>query len=82
MIHGYETAKYKDGSTSVISYVGAQVTAMVDGKPQWTALGTFELANATGSMANIHLRGTWKAKPTSQSEFIMDWVGDMTDGNK
>lgn len=82
MIHGYETAKYKDGSTGVTSYVGAQVTTMVDGKPQWTALGTFEQVNGAGSMENIRLRGTWSAKPTSQTEFIMDWAGDMTDGNK
>ena len=82
MIHGYETAKYKDGSTTLISYVGAQVTTIVDGKPQWTALGTFEQASGTGIMASIHLRGTWTAKPTSETEFAMDWVGEMTDVNK
>ncbi len=82
MIHGYELAKYKDGSTGITSYAGAQVTTMINGKPDWTALGTFEQANGTGSMANIHLRGTWTAKPTSETEFVMDWVGEMTDGNK
>jgi glycerate-2-kinase len=40
MIHGYELAKYKDGSTGTTSYAGAQVATMIDGKPQWTALGT------------------------------------------
>ena len=83
IIHGYELAKYKDGSTTVISYVGAQVATMINGKPDWTAWGTFEQTNGTGSMANIHVRGTWTAKPTtSQTDFVMDWVGEMTDRNK
>ncbi len=53
--HGYEMAKYKDGSTGVTSYVGAQVTTMVDGKPEWTALGTWEQIRGTGSRANYLL---------------------------
>ena len=28
------------------------------------------------------LRGTWTAKLISESEFVMDWVGTMTDGSK
>ena len=82
MIHGYELAKYKDGSTGMTSYAGAQVTTMINGKPDWTALGTFEQTNGTGSMANIQVRGTWTAKPTSETEFVMDWVGTMTEGTK
>ena len=82
MIHGYELAKYKDGSTGITSYAGAQVTTMINGKPDWTALGTFEQTSGTGSMANIQLRGTWTAKPTSETEFVMDWVGTMTEGSK
>jgi hypothetical protein len=82
MIHGYELAKYKDGSTGMTSYAGAQVTTMINGKPDWTALGTFEQTNGTGSMANIKVRGTWIAKPTSETEFVMDWVGTMTEGTK
>jgi hypothetical protein len=82
MIHGYELAKYKDGSTGITSYAGAQVTTMINGKPEWTALGTFEQTNATGNMANIQVRGTWIAKPTSETEFVMDWVGTMTDASK
>jgi hypothetical protein len=45
MIHSYELAKYKDGSTGITSYAGAQVTTMISGKPEWTALGTFEQTN-------------------------------------
>jgi hypothetical protein len=82
MIHGYELAKYKDGSTGTTSYAGAQVATMIDGKPQWTALGTFEQMRGTGSMANVQIRGTWTAKPTSETEFVMDWVGTMIDGSK
>ena len=82
MIHGYELAKYKDGSTGITSYAGAQVTTMINGKPDWMALGTFEQTNGTGSMANIQVRGTWAAKPTSETEFVMDWVGTMTEGTK
>jgi hypothetical protein len=82
MIHGYEVAKYKDGSTGITSYAGAQVTAMIDGKPEWTALGTFEQMRGTGSMANVQLRGTWTARPISETEFVMDWVGTMADGSK
>jgi hypothetical protein len=31
MIHGYELAKYKDGSTGTTSYAGAQVATMING---------------------------------------------------
>jgi hypothetical protein len=82
MIHGYELAKYKDGSTGFTSYAGAQVTTMIDGKPEWTALGTFEQVRATGSLANVQLRGTWTAKPVSQTEYIMDWEGTLTEGGQ
>jgi hypothetical protein len=82
MIHGYELAKYKDESTGTTSYAGAQVATMIDGKPQWTALGTFEQMRGTGSMANVQIRGTWTAKPTSETEFVMNWVGTMIDGSK
>jgi hypothetical protein len=82
MIHGYEFAKYKDGSTGITSYAGAQVTTMINGKPEWAALGTWEQTSGTGSLANVQLRGTWTAKPISESEFVMDWVGTMTDGSK
>jgi hypothetical protein len=83
MIHGYEVAKYKDGSTAITSYTGAQVSTMTNGKLEWTAMGTFEQTSGTGSMANIQLRGTWTAKPTtSATDFVMDWVGTMTEGSK
>ena len=73
MIHGYELAKYKDGSTGMTSYAGAQVATMVNGKPQWTAMGTFEQTSGTGSMANIQVRGTWTAKPLRKPN--SSWTG-------
>jgi hypothetical protein len=82
MIHGYEFAKYKDGSTGVTSYAGAQVTTMINGKPEWAALGTWEQTSGTGSLANVQLRGTWTAKPISESEYAMDWEGTLTEGSK
>ena len=82
MIHGYEQAKYKDGSTGTSVYAGAQVTKMVDGKPEWEALGTWEQTHGTGSLANTQLRGTWKAKPTSETEFVMEWEGTLSEGGK
>ena len=82
MAHGYEFAKYKDGSTGITSYAGAQVTTMINGKPEWAALGTWEQTSGTGSLANVQLRGTWTAKPISESEFIMDWEGTLTEGSK
>jgi hypothetical protein len=81
-IHGYEMAKYKDGSTGVTSYVGAQVATMVDGKPEWTALGTWEQIRGTGSLANVQLRGTWTAKPISEKEYVMDWEGTLAEVGK
>lgn len=81
-MHGYELAKYKDGSTGISSYAGAQVAKMVDGKLNWEALGTWEQTQATGSLANTQLRGTWKAKPTSETEFVMDWEGTLTEGGE
>ena len=80
--YGYEMAKYKDGSTGVTRYVGAQVTTMVDGKPEWTALGTWEQIRGTGSLANVQLRGTWTAKPISEKEFLMDWEGMLGEASK
>jgi hypothetical protein len=82
MIHGYELAKYKDGSTGVTSYAGAQVTTMVNGKPEWTALGTWEQIRGTGSLANVELRGTWTAKPISEKEYVMDWEGTLTQSSE
>jgi hypothetical protein len=82
MIHGYELAKYKDGSTGVTSYVGAQLTTVVNGKPEWVAQGTWEQTHGTGSLANVQLRGTWTAKPISESEYVMDWEGTLTEGRK
>ena len=73
-IHGYELARYKDGSTGVTSYVGAQVTTMVDGKPEWTALGTWEQSCGTGSLMDVQLRDkpalrvlAWATSPRSLS---------------
>ena len=80
LVHGYELAKYKDGSTGVTLYAGAQVTTIVNGKPEWTALGTWEQIRGTGSLANVQLRGTWTAKPVSEKEFVMDWEGALIDG--
>jgi hypothetical protein len=80
-IRGYEQAKYKDGSTATDIYVGEQLlTAMVDGKPVWVAQGTWEQMHGTGSLANAQLRGTWTAKPISDSEYAIDWVGTLTEG--
>ncbi len=81
-IHGYEMAKYKDGSSGVTNYVGAQVTKMVDGKPEWTALGTWEQIRGTGSLVNVQLRGTWTAKPISEKEYVMDWEGTLAEASK
>ena len=80
MIHGYEVAKYKDGSTGITNYAGAQLTKMVNGKPEWVAQGTWQQTHGTGSLANVQLRGTWTAKPTSESEYVMDWEGTLTEG--
>ena len=81
-IHGYELARYKDGSTGVTSYVGAQVTTMVDGKPEWRALGTWEQSRGTGSLMDVQLRGTWTAKPISEKEYVMDWEGTLAEDSK
>jgi len=82
MIHGYEMAKYKDGSTGLDSYAGAQVTTMVDGKPQWLAQGTWEQMRGAGGLANVQLRGTWTARPISETVYVVDWEGALTEGGK
>jgi hypothetical protein len=46
------------------------------------SLGDFEQMRGTGSMANVQIRGTWTAKPTSETEFVIDWVGTMIDSSK
>jgi len=82
MLRGYDLVTYRDGSTGADTYVGAQVTTMINGKPEWTAQGTWEQTRGTGSLANVQQRGTWTGKSTSQTEFVIDWEGTMTESGK
>jgi hypothetical protein len=82
MIHGYELAKYKDGSTGVTGYSRAQVAKMIDGKPEWVAEGTWEQTHGTGNLENVQLRDARAAKPISETEYVMDWEGTLTEGSK
>jgi hypothetical protein len=36
----------------------------------------------TGNLENVQLRGTWTAKPISETEYVMDWEGTLTEGSK
>jgi hypothetical protein len=82
MIRGYELAKYKDGSTGVTGYSRAQVAKMIDGKPEWVAEGTWEQTHRTGNLENVQLRDARAAKPISETEYVMDWEGTLTEGSK
>jgi hypothetical protein len=81
-IHGYDLVKNKDGSTETDSYAGQVTTRVVDGKPVWAAQGTWEQIHSTGSLANVQQRGTWKAKPTSETESVGDFEGTLTEIGK
>lgn len=81
-IRGYDLIKYRDGGTQADNYIGEQITIIANGKPEWTALGTWEQTRATGSLANAQFRGTWKAKSTSETEFVIDWEGRLVEGNQ
>jgi hypothetical protein len=79
-IRGYDFIKYKDGSTQADIYIGEQITIVANGKPEWSALGTWEQTRGTGSQANAQFRGTWEAKSTSETEFGIDWEGSLLEG--
>jgi hypothetical protein len=44
--------------------------------------GTWEQMRGTGNLENVQLRGTWTAKPISETEYVMDWEGTLTEGSK
>jgi hypothetical protein len=81
-VHGYLQEKYKDGSTEADSYAGQITTTMIEGKPKTTGQGTWEMTHGTGSLANVQQRGTWKVTPTSETEFVSDWRGTLTEDSK
>jgi hypothetical protein len=79
MIRGYDFEVYKDHSTEADSYAGLMITTVVNGKPQWSGQGTWEMMRGTGSLANAQQRGTWKAVPTSDTEYVINWEGTLTE---
>jgi hypothetical protein len=81
-LRGYDYIKYKDGSTQADIYVGEQITTMANGRPEWTAIGTWEQTRGTESLANAQFRGTWKAKSTSETDFVIDWEGTLVEGGR
>jgi len=81
-IRGYDFIKYKDGSTQADIYIGEQITTIANGKPEWIAIGTWEQTRGTGSQANAQFRGTWKARSTSETEFVIDWGGTLVEGGR
>ena len=81
-LRGYDYIKYKNGSTQADIYIGEQITTIANGKQEWTAIGTWEQTRGTGSLANAQFRGTWKAKSTSETEFVVDWEGALVDGSR
>ncbi|CCD89185.1 conserved exported protein of unknown function [Bradyrhizobium sp. ORS 285] len=74
-LRGYDHIKYPDGSVQMDSYIGQQTTTVVNGKQEWTAVGTWEQTAGTRGLATSHLRGTWTAKSTSDTEYVIDWEG-------
>jgi hypothetical protein len=81
-LRGYDYIKYKDGSTQADIYVGEQITTMANGRPEWTAIGTWDQTRGTESLANAQFRGTWKAKSTSETDFVIDWEGTLVEGGR
>jgi hypothetical protein len=55
---------------------------MIDGKPEWVAEGTWEQTHRTGNLENVQLRDARAAKPISETEYVMDWEGTLTEGSK
>ena len=81
-IRGYDLIRYKDGSTQADIYIGEQITTVTNGKQEWIAIGTWEQTRGTGSLANAQFRGTWKAKSTSETEYVIDWEGALVEGGQ
>jgi hypothetical protein len=81
-LRGYDYIKYKNGGTQADIYVGQQIATIANGKQDWTAIGTWEQTRGTESLANAQFRGTWKAKSTSETEFVIDWEGVLVEGGR
>ena len=79
MVKGYDFETYKDASTEADRYDGIIITTMVNGKPEWSGQGTWEMTRGTGSLANAQQRGTWKGVPTSDTEYVVEWEGTLTE---
>ena len=72
--HGYITfAKGED--TVDVKWSGHVHTVMVNGQPQISFHGTWEHVKGTGKYQGTQGKGSYKGRFTSQTDYVVDWVG-------
>jgi hypothetical protein len=72
--HGYIT--FSKGADSVdVKWSGYVQTMMVNGQPRVSFHGTWEHVQGTGRYQGTKGKGTYKGHFTSQTEYVIDWVG-------
>jgi hypothetical protein len=75
--HGYITfAKGED--TVDVKWSGIVSTTLANGQPQISFHGTWEQLKGTGKYKGIQGKGSYKGHFISQTEYVVDWVGNSS----
>ena len=75
--HGYLTFA-KGENTVDVKWSGHVSTVMANGQPQISFHGTWEQVKGTGKYQGIQGKGSYKGHFISQTESVVDWVGQSS----
>ena len=75
--HGYLTFA-KGENTVDVKWSGYVSTVMAKGQPQISFHGTWEQVKGTGKYQGIQGKGSYKGHFISQTESVVDWVGQSS----
>jgi hypothetical protein len=75
---GYLTMTGQDGAQKIAQWNGEVTTVMKDGQPMTSFKGTYQEMSGTGTLQGIQGRGTYAGHFTSQTEYVVDWIGQVT----
>jgi hypothetical protein len=80
--HGNYLARYKDGSTEIVSYTQIVTATMIDGKPHLTFRGVDRHVSGTGRLANVRYVGTHWGEGVSPTEAAEEFQGTVIEVSK
>jgi hypothetical protein len=75
---GYVTMTSRDGDQEITQWNGDVTTVMKDGQPMTSFKGTWQKISGTGKLQGIQGRGTYAGHFTSQTEYVVDYIGQVT----